>query len=450
MNCKYCHTSHRKFYCIDCIKEKLQKHEEEINITIIERDAAVDEANHFLKKTEYIQQLIAEKNKRAMKLESLQESQICMLNETKEKKIRIKELEKQITDKRRILEECIKRKSHYQKLCMDNHNKNSTLLRAWQRTHKMTVGTRRILVKEVSSLFELKPGVVEEPVSLPMPSSSLQAEELLPPFSQPTTMQIGNKEDLYICGVTLPTRLIDVTKYPKEELNAPIGLVIHMLGLVVRYLGIKMPFIIIQKGLRHYIRMVAPNRQLWHNYRKMPLFLEEDDKNFKKFVIGMAMLNYNLAYICYTQGVKIPVSQVANTLQSLMACCCAPNLGIQSHALYYHGIRDLKFPIEFKQVLRATNFRYRCSSLLDVNTTNELHTNYFKVKSSKRTYHQKRRQINEGEEEEEEEEEEYDGLYVDSDNDDTLLNNQQLTRLQAAPTTPHSETWSLIEVAPFL
>ncbi|KAI9487620.1 MAG: UV radiation resistance protein/autophagy-related protein 14 [Benjaminiella poitrasii] len=164
----------------------------------------------------------------------------------------------------------------------------------------MTVGTRRILVKEVTSLFELKPGVVEEPV-LPIQHhlSTSQAEELMPPF-----------------------------KHPKEELNAPIGLVIHMLSLIVRYLGIKLPFMIIQKGLRHYIRMVSPSRQLWHNHRKMPLFLEEDDKNFKKFVIGMAMLNYNLAYLCYTQGVKITVSQVADTLQSLIACCCAPNLGM--------------------------------------------------------------------------------------------------------------------------
>lgn len=60
----------------------------------------------------------------------------------------------------------------------------------------------------------------------------------------------------------------------------------------------------------------------------MPLFLEEDDKNFKKFVNGMAMLNYNLAYLCYTQNIKIPVSQTANTLQSLMACCRASDLGM--------------------------------------------------------------------------------------------------------------------------
>lgn len=58
------------------------------------------------------------------------------------------------------------------------------------------------------------------------------------------------------------------------------------------------------------------------------MFLEEDDKNFKKFIHGMAMLNYSIAYICHTQGVKIPVNQTANTLQGLMAICRAPGLGM--------------------------------------------------------------------------------------------------------------------------
>lgn len=60
---------------------------------------------------------------------------------------------------------------------------------------------------------------------------------------------------------------------------------------------------------------------------KMPLFLE-DDKNFRRFLIGVSMLNYNIAYLCFTQGIHVPLSQVANTLQNLMACCKAPGLGL--------------------------------------------------------------------------------------------------------------------------
>ncbi|RCH88523.1 hypothetical protein CU098_004398 [Rhizopus stolonifer] len=305
----------------------------------------------------------------------------------------------------------------------------------------MTVGTRRILVKEVTSLFELKPGVVEESQALQSPLAPQSSVEL-PPFSQPTVMPMEGKDDLYICGVTLPTRLIDVSKYPKEELNAPIGLVIHMLGLVVRYLGIKLPFMIFQKGIQHYIRMIPPNTQIWSSTRKFPLFLEEDDKNFKRFVVGMAMLNYNLAYLCHTQGVKIPVSQVVNTLQSLMACCRAPGLGIQSHALYYQGLRDLDFPIDFQQVLRATTLRYRCSSLQhaflsDTTIKTQVGDAYFKVRPQQKY------------------EEEYEGLYLDSDDEDDVMVHYQH---QSEPERKDSEkehanqneTWSLVEVAPFL
>lgn len=71
----------------------------------------------------------------------------------------------------------------------------------WQRTHKMTVGTRRILVKEITSLFELKPGLIEEPET-----PALQQD--LPAFSKPCP---PIEADLYICGVTLSTRLIDVS-----------------------------------------------------------------------------------------------------------------------------------------------------------------------------------------------------------------------------------------------
>ncbi|EIE79898.1 hypothetical protein RO3G_04603 [Rhizopus delemar RA 99-880] len=163
----------------------------------------------------------------------------------------------------------------------------------------MTVGTRRILVKEVASLFELKPGVIEEEEQQQQNAVLMLDHEDRMPFT-----------------------------YPKEEINAPISLVVHMLRLIVHYLGIKLPFKIFQKGIQPYIRLETPNSKLWRNNNKMPLFLDKEDKNLRRFTIGMAMLNYNIAYLCYTQGVRIPLSEVPNTLQSLMACCHAPKLGM--------------------------------------------------------------------------------------------------------------------------
>ncbi|KAI8985988.1 UV radiation resistance protein and autophagy-related subunit 14-domain-containing protein [Pilobolus umbonatus] len=413
MDCHYCHTSNRKFYCFQCIREKLQKHSEELHSIVIEKDTAIDKAKKFLSKASKIQALLAEKNRRVIEIESIQEQQRSIIQQCSQKSSRIHELRKQIDSKRKLLDDTIRRKPN------KIDSSNDTIIRSWQRTHKMVVGTRRILVKEVVSLFDLKPGIVgEQEVMIPLNI----------PFSKPVS---AAKEDLYICGVTLPTRLIDVSKYPKEELNAPIGLIIHMLSLIVRYLDIKLPFIIFHKGIKPYIKMGVPNVKPWHNYSKMPLFLDDEDKNFRRFTIGMAMLNYDIAYLCFTQGVEIPLSQVANTLQGLLACCNAPELGVHSHALIYEGIRGLDYAVEFQQVLKMTALRYRCGSPQYQLRQQQhgLNDNYFKVKSNGSTL-----TVDEMDNDDDDE------LYLDSDEEESDHEN-------LASSSP-SEHWNLVDVMP--
>ena len=118
--------------------------------------------------------------------------------------------------------------------------------------------------------------------------------------------------------------------------------------------------------------------------------------------------------------------------------------------MYYQGLRDLNFPIDFHQVLRATTLRYRCSHLSSASETplptilshsNQLRGEYFKVR------HQ-----------EEEEEVEYEGLYVDSDDDEDVLVHYSSPKSEQSSKEEEdeegkehqNETWSLVEVAPFL
>lgn len=123
---------------------------------------------------------------------------IMFINQFFVESARIQQLKKQIKDKRKLLEESLKRKAHF-----DNHHPdNQDIEKAWLRTHKITVGTRRILVKEITSLFELKPGLIEEPET-----PVIQHQEL-PAFSKSF---VPVEADLYICGVTLSNRLIDVS-----------------------------------------------------------------------------------------------------------------------------------------------------------------------------------------------------------------------------------------------
>ncbi|ORY90402.1 UV radiation resistance protein/autophagy-related protein 14 [Syncephalastrum racemosum] len=113
-------------------------------------------------------------------------------------------------------------------------------------------------------------------------------------------------------------------EYPLEELNATIGHVIHMLTLIVRYLGIKLPYTLLYRGVYPYARDANADARL--KSTRHPIFL--DSQNFKRFTLGMGMLNYDIAYLCYTQGVSISMAHVTYTLRNLMAACQAPQLGV--------------------------------------------------------------------------------------------------------------------------
>lgn len=169
-------------------------------------------------------------------------------------------------------------KSHSETEMTDYAKEIQQTKRKWYRVHKMTVSARRVLVHEIVSLFEFKPGVVEDR------SAETERGQHNAPSISPTTMATAlpfapikdksqHSEDLYICGVTLPARTIDVSskvlfssynlhggtnhiliEYSKEELNASIGLLIHILGLIVRYLGIKLPNPIFYKSVHPYVR----------------------------------------------------------------------------------------------------------------------------------------------------------------------------------------------------
>ncbi|KAI8088897.1 UV radiation resistance protein/autophagy-related protein 14 [Halteromyces radiatus] len=172
----------------------------------------------------------------------------------------------------------------------------------------MTARIRQILVKEVVSLFDLKPGVVED------------ADDDMTTGLDDIRLTSNNS------NIDPQQQKKQEYGYPKEELNSAVGYTAQMLDLIVRYLGIKLPFELYRKGIHIYIHSI-PHSSLYPNQSKKPLFLE-DDKNFRKFLTGVSMLNYDIAYLCYTQGAHIPLSQVANTLQNLMICCNAPSLGL--------------------------------------------------------------------------------------------------------------------------
>ncbi|KAI8373151.1 UV radiation resistance protein and autophagy-related subunit 14-domain-containing protein [Radiomyces spectabilis] len=204
----------------------------------------------------------------------------------------------------------------------------------WYRIHKSTVATRRVLVNEVVSLFDVKQGRIED--------------------------DEGEQTAMYhsICNLKLPSRPVDLTRCAKEPINAAVELIVHALLLFVRYLGIKLPFRLFYQQAHLYVR---PSTIWKYAKEKMPLFLD-DDRDYRKFILGVAMLNYNLAYLCHLQGVVVSMEQLADTLSLLSLCCRAPRLGIKSHATLHRGVRDLDCPLDFQQVVKITASRYWCGS----------------------------------------------------------------------------------------
>ncbi|KAJ3094044.1 hypothetical protein HK100_006300 [Physocladia obscura] len=126
--------------------------------------------------------------------------------------------------------------------------------------------------------------------------------------------------------------------YGREKFNAALGYAIHMTIIMCQYLGVSwLPFQLICAGSQSHAKAGALDmRGLVHeamgtedesdvDFKNMPLFLTET--NLNTFTIGLAMLNYDIVYLCWTQGVSIPLHQAANTLENLAACCRAQKLG---------------------------------------------------------------------------------------------------------------------------
>jgi hypothetical protein len=91
-----------------------------------------------------------------------------------------------------------------------------------------------------------------------------------------------------------------------------------------------------------------------------------------------------------------------------------------------------------------------------VSTNNELHDDFFKIRSSSNPQENSNnngenddKRYNNSDEDVEEDIIEY-GFYVDSDDDVDEDNNKKQQKKQKQQPEPENETWSLVEVAPFL
>ncbi|KAF9084078.1 hypothetical protein BGX29_011800 [Mortierella sp. GBA35] len=215
----------------------------------------------------------------------------------------------------------------------------------WASVHQKLGHSRRVLVAEVVTLFDLK-FVPERRRSSPtsittgttgtsdLDQSILSNTTTLTGGTASTTTKHNHKKstklrvrdyleedswnEFLIVGRPLPTGYFE--NYDRDEINTTIENVIHMTRLVACYLGIKLPFETFLKKSQYYIHAA-----MTVGAKRAPLYLTEG--NLMPFTVGLAHLNYNIAYLCHSQGVHITLAKAPNTLENLLACCNSPNLG---------------------------------------------------------------------------------------------------------------------------
>ncbi|CAG8484231.1 5337_t:CDS:2 [Acaulospora colombiana] len=301
----------------------------------LEKQRNLEKANKYVTGTlRNFQVGLADKHSRVQKLNSLEKE----INKKKEEIGRDRQeidiLRRNIKTRRQVLQESLayfkKYKSHQEALVVKDVENTKE---------------RKVLIAELVSLFDLKQASSD-------PSKHSKKDD---------ATEISDDDDEYaIAGMILPKEA-NFIRYPYADTNAAVGHVIHMLGLVAYYLGVKLPFVMVNRGSKSYTKGSVPGIPI----SKMPLVL--NDHNLEVFTVGMAMLNYNIAYLCYTQGVEVAFHKIPHTLQNLYLCCQAPNLGRSGHLTALNRILDQSFSLDFEEVVRIMFARRNGNEIMDSN-----------------------------------------------------------------------------------
>lgn len=103
-----------------------------------------------------------------------------------------------------------------------------------------------------------------------------------------------------------------------------------MLQLLALYLAVHLPFRIVFVGSHSYLT-VNYSRAASKPQNRLPLALTDD--NYDLFLYGMAALNYNILYLCHTQGIHATPARYCMPLANLQACARSPDLGRCVHCV---------------------------------------------------------------------------------------------------------------------
>ncbi|TPX68875.1 hypothetical protein SpCBS45565_g02803 [Spizellomyces sp. 'palustris'] len=388
MECGTCASTHRKFWCSSCISERLQNHVSNYTVLAVERDSLAERIHTILGSNRPPTGISPAEEAEAAKghIKAL-ESSIAAAREAvqKGKLVHVYMRPRICANRRQILAQAHATLEHKWLRNIGNIRQEVDHGRGkYRQAAEVLMQSRRLLVREVVSIFRLrkvqrKQGkeAIGGPVmglgsstlsvrngisSSSLVSSGMTTTQSLPVARSSTSSLLSPSPDVpeyRIINVGFPIFGYSLSS-PHERFNAGLGYVIHMTILLSHYLHVTLPFQIVNKGARSFAQATYVDSS--SEFSQLPLYLS--DNSVEAFTVGLSMLNYNIAYLCYTQGVDIPIYQVHNTLENLALCCQGPDLGCdvsrprrdspdgpQPTTVSYPSPRE-PFSLDFQKVVR--------------------------------------------------------------------------------------------------
>ncbi|KAJ1979610.1 hypothetical protein H4R34_002753 [Dimargaris verticillata] len=185
-----------------------------------------------------------------------------------------------------------------------------------------------------------------------------------------TSSPFVNQED---CNVTHINGLIWPTndewhKFPADYVNACVETVLLLLKVLSQYHSHSLPFAFQYRGSADSV--IFPN---WtqHNSSSVPLYMT--DHHLERFIVGLAMVNYNVVYLCFLYQLVVSPTMVTQAAANLRAFC----LQARSLDRPIPHPTPTPMPYSFYKVVRLTLNLYRSDPHIESKVINYLRSLHY-------------------------------------------------------------------------
>ncbi|KAI8800366.1 UV radiation resistance protein and autophagy-related subunit 14-domain-containing protein [Cladochytrium replicatum] len=386
--CGVCGNRHRKFVCTECISEKIRAKSAQYDHIAAETTSLAARIESIVQDRRppsgisTSQEILG----RQERIRRLQYEIAQSRSKVQEEKAAARRLRDTIAQRRVVIQQATEafRSARDARLAADAMQIKDVEGRI-EPAVSVLAHSRRVLVRELVTIFRLRRVQRTSATSTAdLAETSKGGEGKATEGSEANDEREGTKSRAATMEEPPEYRIVNVSfstfgnylNYPREKFNAGLSHAMHMTILLAHYLNITLPFEIVNRGPKSFAKARAhPHLADFDSLVdrepatfgsaaaaaaaavavlsadaftdpppvQAPLYLA--DSNIDQFTIGLAMLNYDIAYLCWTQGVQVPFVRMANTLENLARCCQSPQLGRNVFRVLEYG----KAPTSRKQ-----------------------------------------------------------------------------------------------------